>query len=371
MDYRKKRIIISILTITLLLPVVTYAKPDNAISTLAKSAIAIDNNTGRVLYGHNVDDRMPMASVTKIMTAIIAIEKCNMNDYVKIGVNSTYVGGSSLWLKSGEKIRMIDLLYGLMLKSGNDASVAISEYISGSTKSFVEMMNNKANQLGLYDTHFANPHGLDIDIDDHYTTARDLALLTRYALKNPLFKKIVATKYKTISNEKHNQIRQLKNHNKMLWLYDGVYGVKTGYTKKAGRCLVTACNKKGLDITVVTLNCPDDWKETSTILDYIYKNYTPKTVFNKGAILKYINVNSSSTNLIIERDIVIPMKKNEKLIYSILSIDTIDAPVKKGDVLGTLYIYNGNLKFPLIAQKTVNKGNFVEKVINILYNKLL
>ncbi len=372
---RHKKIIIIILSIILLLPAANaYAEIEEDISIKAKAAIAIDNTTGRILYEYNADEKLPMASTTKIMTAILAIEKSNLNDYVEVGIGPAYVGGSSIWLEPGEKIKMMDLLYGLMLESGNDAAAAISEYISGNTDSFVDLMNKKAMDIGAYDTHFSNPHGLDIGIDDHYTTAYDFALITRYALKNPIFKKIVSTKYKVIPWENHAWNRQLKNHNKMLWLYDGAYGVKTGFTNKAGRCLVTACNKNGFDITVVTLNCPDDWNETSKILDYIQKNYVLKTIFKKGSILKCANVRNGSSkkiDIIINKDVIIPLKKDEKLSYDVLSFDMINAPIKQGEVIGVLYIYNGKLKFPIVAKQSVEKETFVEKINNLLYNLMI
>ncbi|MDI6602311.1 MAG: D-alanyl-D-alanine carboxypeptidase family protein [Thermoanaerobacteraceae bacterium] len=367
------RLFIIIFLSTLLLFPNSNAYSENDLTTTAKSTIAIDFNSGRILYEKNSYVKLQMASTTKIMTAILAIENCDLNEYVYVGINPTLVGGSSIWLEPGERIKMEDLLYGLMLESGNDAAIAIAEHVSGNTKDFIELMNKKAVKIGAYDTHFANPHGLDIGIDDHYTTAYDLALITQYALKNPVFKKIVSTKYKTIPWENHNWNRQLKNHNKLLWLYDGVYGVKTGYTKKAGRCLVTASDKNGFDIIVVTLNCPDDWNDTIKILNYVYENYQQKTILRKGTVVKSIKVNNGfpdKVDLITGQDIKIPLKKDEKINTFVLSLDNIQAPIKEKDVLGLLYIEfnNGRLRIPLIAKQSINKENFVEKISNLLYN---
>lgn len=370
---KNKKLVSSILVILLLFFKDRNIYAENELQITAKSAIAIDFNSGRVLYEYNPKIKMPMASTTKIMTAILAIENSNLEDYIAVGVNPMFVGGSSIGLKPGEKIRMEDLLYGLMLESGNDAAIVIAEHIAGSVGNFVKLMNEKAFEIGAYDTHFVNPHGLDIGIDNHYTTAYDLSLIAQYALKNQKFKNIVSTKYKTIPSGNNSFGRQLKNHNKLLWLYNGVYGVKTGYTKKAGRCLVTASERNGFSVIVVTLNCPDDWNDTINLLNYIYDNYQLKKVINKNTVLKNIKVSNGIPNMIglaSKQDLILPIKKNEYVKTTILSPNYVEAPVEENEVLGELLIEfnNGNLRFPLVTKQFSKKENFVEKINSLLYN---
>lgn len=249
----------------------------------ARAAILMDATSGRVLYGKNVDEEMLIASLTKIMTAIIAIEQGDLNELVTVGPNAVGVEGSSIYLKLGEKLPLSTLLYGLMLQSGNDAAVAIAEHIGGSVEGFVYLMNEKAEYLGLEHTRFANPHGLDHQ--EHYSSARDLAILTSYALKNETFREIVKTEVKVVPWPGEKWHRKIYNKNKMLRLYQWADGVKTGYTKKAGRTLVSSATNGEERLVTVTLNDGDDWKESMMMFEYGFKHYDLVSILKKGQIV--------------------------------------------------------------------------------------
>ncbi|HEX7057587.1 MAG TPA: D-alanyl-D-alanine carboxypeptidase family protein [Bacilli bacterium] len=250
----------------------------------AEAAALIDVTSGRLLYSLNGEKQMRIASLTKIMTAIVAIEAGDLADKVKVGAKAYGVEGSSVYLKRGEEISLENLLYGLMLRSGNDAAVAIAEHVGGSVDGFVKMMNDKAQEIGMRHTHFANPHGLDAP--DHYSTAADLARLAAYALHNATFRNIVKTKLKTVPDPGQPWDRTWINKNKMLSLYEGADGVKTGYTKKAGRCLVSSATRGGQQLAVVTLNDPVDWADHRILLDYGLANYPLREIVAAGQPVK-------------------------------------------------------------------------------------
>jgi len=286
----KKRLLIWILGLALimnamLLPPTGWAETEEPpdLAPNARAAILMDATSGRVLYGKNVDQEMLIASLTKIMTAIIAIEQGDLDELVTVGPNAVGVEGSSIYLKLGEKVPLATLLYGLMLRSGNDAAVAIAEHIGGSVEGFVYLMNEKAEYLGLEHTHFANPHGLDQK--GHYSSARDLATLTAYALKNPTFQEIVKTEVKVVPWPGEKWHRKFYNKNKMLRLYQWADGVKTGFTKRARRTLVSSASKEGAQLVTVTLNDGDDWKESMMMLEYGFKHYDLVPVLEKGQVI--------------------------------------------------------------------------------------
>ncbi|MBA4495651.1 D-alanyl-D-alanine carboxypeptidase family protein [Paenactinomyces guangxiensis] len=249
----------------------------------AQSAILMDAVSGRVLYEKEADKEMLIASLTKIMTAIVAIENGKMDELVTVGPNAVGVEGSSIYLKLGERVPLSTLLYGLMLRSGNDAAVAIAEYIGGSVEGFAYMMNEKAEYLGLQHTHFVNPHGLDAK--NHYSSARDLAILTAYAMKNPIFREIVKTEVKVVSWPGEKWHRKFYNKNKMLRFYQWADGVKTGYTKKAKRTLVSSASKEGTQLITVTLNDGDDWRDSMMMLEYGFQHYDLVPVLKKGQVI--------------------------------------------------------------------------------------
>ncbi|NOU99257.1 D-alanyl-D-alanine carboxypeptidase family protein [Paenibacillus planticolens] len=251
------------------------------IHTNAVGASLIDVESGRILYSEKGDTPMRIASLTKIMTAIIAIEQGKLNDKVKVSKTAFGKEGSSIYLKLGEEMRLHDMLYGLMLRSGNDAATAIAEYVGGSVEGFVYLMNEKARMLGMDHSHFTNPSGLD-EGEGHRSSPNDMAKLTAYALKNPVFKEIVSTKLKKVPNPNEAWDYSWLNKNKMLSLFEGADGVKTGYTKLAKRCLVSSATRNGQQLAVVTLNDGDDWADHARLLQYGFTYFPLQTIVKKG-----------------------------------------------------------------------------------------
>lgn len=321
--------------------------------TNSRACVVIDRNTNTILYGKNENQKRKMASTTKIMTSTIIIENCDLNDTIEISKKAAGTGGSRLGLKIGDKITVRDLLYGLMLRSGNDAAVALAEYAGGSIEGFAELMNKKASELGLTNTHFETPHGLDSD--GHYTTAYELAILSNYALNNATFAQIVGTKEYTITI--NGSPKQLSNTNELLGNFEGVYGIKTGFTNGANRCLVTACKREDMDIICVVLGA--DTKKFRTqdsikLINYIFNNFKPVNIkeliedkFNKWkkSNLDKIIINKSVTKNIdlkienIDKPII-PIRKD--LIDSInININlplNFEAPISANTQLGNINI---------------------------------
>ena len=313
----------------------------------SKSAIVIDRESKRVLYSKNKDKRRAMASTTKIMTCILAIEKGNLSDIVTISKESAMVGGSTLGVNKGDKISLNDLLYGLMLCSGNDCAVQIAQSIGGSYDNFIQLMNNKAEELGLGNTSFATPHGLDND--NHYTTAYELAILTDYALKNKEFAKIVNTKERTI---KINGItRKISNTNELLGYMEGVNGVKTGYTSCAGRCLVISCKRDGLDLISVVLGA--DTKKNRTmdsmnILKYCYANYSNINIKE--------TINNKFQKWLMENNIEIIKGKEKYVKPELNEIAYTTYPVTKMDGVLNIYIEcEKDLEAPVYSKMKVGE----------------
>lgn len=235
----------------------------------AKNVLVLDSAEKKVLFEQNGYDIVPMASTTKILTALIAIERGNLNEEFIVSKNAASISGSKVGYKASEKVTVHELLYGLMYRSGNDAAVTIAEGIGGSIQGFSEIMNNYATSRGLVDSHFESPHGLDSR--EHYTSAYDLALLTSIGMEDETFKEIVGTK--EISKSKYNFTRDYNNINKILWKIPGANGVKTGYTGQAGKCLVSSVNINDKNIIIVVLNCPDRWKVTEKIYNHVKEKY--------------------------------------------------------------------------------------------------
>ncbi len=234
--------------------------------TSAKAAVVINADTNNIIYAQNENERLPMASTTKIMTGLLLCEYGNLEKTITVTSKMVAVEGSSMGLLAGDTVSYNDLLYGLLLASGNDAANTIAISLCGSIEAFVDKMNQKAEQLGLQNTHFVTPSGLDAE--EHYTTAYDLACLASYALQNQDFAKACSSKTATLCYGNPPYKRSLKNHNKLLDSYEGLIGVKTGYTKKSGRCLVTAAKRDGKTVVAVTLCDPNDWQDHKTLLDY-------------------------------------------------------------------------------------------------------
>ncbi len=320
------------------------------------NAIVLDRKTLIPLYEKNAYSKVPMASTTKILTCILALENCKQDDIVTISKTASNVTGSTLGLKSNMTISVEDLLYGLMLRSGNDCAVALAEHISGSVENFSLLMNSKAFELGLLNSHFVTPHGLDHE--NHYTTAYDLAILTNYALKNNHFKKIVSTKTKSIYF--NNYLKEISNTNELLGILDGVYGVKTGFTFGAGRCLVSAYSNNNLDIITVVLGANTKsirTKDSKNLINYISNNYAYTDVssiihdsFSKytSHFNKIYNIKKTCSVPILKLEYLenheYPLLKNEtnNLHSKIYTITSFTPHIPSKSIVGTLELYNKN-----------------------------
>lgn len=284
------------------------AADGGAPSVSAQAAVLVDQASGRILFSKNSSEKLPIASITKVMTAVLAIESGKLNRMVTVSQEAVRAEGSSIYLKPGERIRLSDLVYGLMLRSGNDASVAIAEAVAGSTTGFALMMNEKAAELGMSRTHFMNPNGLDDQ--GHYSTAADMAVLTRYAMQNATFRKITGTRSHRVEKTNKEQVRVLVNKNKMLRLYSKATGGKTGFTKKAGRTLISTASSGDLSLIVVTLNDGDDWRDHQQLFDWGFDNYHPVVVVHQGK-LKADTIPFYRNRLYIRRDAVWPLTDQE------------------------------------------------------------
>ena len=348
--------------------------------------VVFDRNSKMVLFGKNEDVKSAMASTTKIMTAIIVLEKTNLNDIVEVSNKAALTGGSRLGLKTNDKISVRDLLYGLMLKSGNDAAIALAEYVGGDVLGFANYMNQKAKEIGLENTHFVTPHGLDNS--DHYTTAEELAILTDYALNNELFAKIVGTKQTTINI--NGNPKTIGNTNELLGTLNGVVGVKTGFTNGAGRCLVTETKRDGKDIIVVVLGADTKKYRTSDsikLIEYTFSNYIKANLKEEinNSLENWKSINGSRINVIkgkkeildlskikieeCEIEDILLNKNNEKINININTISQIEAPVNKNETIGILSIkINDKLlkKLRIKYVENIEKKDFVDYYVQFL-----
>lgn len=345
-----------LITFALLLQL--YPLKANALDVSAKSAVLIEAQTGKVLFEKDSNSRRPEASTTKIMTALVALENSSPDEIVTCKKNVALTGGTSIYLKEGEKITVEALLYGLMLESGNDAAEALADHIGGGRDDFVKMMNERAKSMGLTDTNFTNPHGLPDD--NHYTTAKELALFTREALKDPLFEKIVSTKSIRIRNHESGGNRFFENHNALLKSYKGCDGVKTGFTKAAGRCLVTSATRDGVRLIAVTLNDPNDWQDHKTMFDHGYSRVKRETLIKAKAHRAEIPVGNGVKDKVTvtnPTDIICTVFDDDRgYEKKIVLPDYCFAPVKKGRVLGEIQLYNNGIKIgvsPLCADEDI------------------
>lgn len=337
----------------------------------AESAIVIDANSRQVLFEKNAYSKMPMASTTKIMTALVAIEQLELDDVVTVSPFAASTEGSSIWLSPGEHMTVEDLLYGLMLSSGNDAATALAEHTAGSLEAFTLLMNKRAYEIGALNTNFTNPHGLPDD--DHYTTSYDLAIISAEAIHNPLFRTICSTKTKTISWEGSQWNRSLSNHNKLLKMYDYAIGIKTGYTKKAGRCLVSAAEKDGQLLICVTLSASDDWNDHIKMLEYCFDKYKPFTVCKKGGsagIYVSEDKDAEDVELLYDEDFTISVTESEIDCIELKNKVDIKYPVKAGQKIGVCEVYSSGNCIGCIdivaANGSVVKKNLVSILIKLL-----
>lgn len=336
---------------------VTASNVSELPKTNSRRYIVYDRISKSMIIGKNEDIKSAMASTTKIMTTIVILEKADLNETVTVSAKAGGTGGSRLGLKRGDKASVRDLLYGLMLRSGNDAAVALAEHVGGSVKEFAELMNEKAIELGLTNTHFVTPHGLDDA--NHYTTALELAKLTDYAMDNETFAKIVGTKSTTIYI--NNQSRQINNTNELLGVLNGVVGVKTGFTNNAGRCLVTETKRNNMDIITIVLGADtkkDRTKDSVNLIEYTFSKYKMYNLEEQiiEEFNKWKNINEKRILIIkgktsnpklalgaIEKA-TIPVCDNDKIEYSINALTEVEAPVEQWNVMGTLTVkLNGEI----------------------------
>ena len=363
-----KRILICLCAFALMLPA---ASASEALTVAAKGAVLIDGASGRVLFGQNENEQFPMASTTKVMTTLLALENAALDEEVTAGKNAAGVTGTSLYLSQGETLSMEHMLYGLMLRSGNDAAVAVAEHIAGSVPAFAEMMNQRAAELNA-DAHFVNPHGLDAD--GHKTSAFGLARIMREAMKNPEFRTITGTKRKIIPWVGNEYSRVLENKNKLLTTYEGATGGKTGFTNKAGRCLVFSAERDDLELIGVVLNCPT-WFDTATVmLDYGFEHFRMENAYNAGEIVRaipVINGEDAAVNANVEEGLKAAVPIGSAVDIIVTLPDSLDAPVHAGDILGTAAIKTGGdviAQCNLIAAADVERVSLQQAFVRLLRN---
>ncbi len=327
----------------------------SAVTVSAKAAVVLNGDNGEVIYQKNADEKLSMASTTKIMTGLLLCEYGNFDREITVTAEMLKVEGSSMGLLAGDRVTLHDLLYGLMLASGNDAANVIAYVLCGSLEGFVEMMNEKAAELGLNNTHFATPSGLDAE--DHYTTALELGKLAVFAMQNEEFANVVSSEKATLNYGNPPYRRTLTNHNKLLNMYDDAVGIKTGFTKKSGRCLVSAAKRDGKFLVAVTLNAPDDWSDHNKLLEYGFSaikqtEFSPLVssynipVINGVSQTLTVNIEPFTVNSLetenIECEVYLP-----KFVY---------APVNVGEILGkAVYFQNGEIigETELFAQNDI------------------
>ena len=350
----------------------------------ARAAIIYDRTTKQIIWGKNENEKRAMASTTKIMTALVVLENSNLSDVVTISKKAAGTGGSRLKISAGDKITITDLLYGLMLRSGNDAAVALAEHVGGSIEGFADLMNKKSKELGLSNTNFVTPHGLDNE--NHYTTAYELAVLTDYALNNETFAKIVNTKSTSINI--NGNTRNIYNTNELLSYMQGVNGVKTGFTNGAGRCLVTSCTRDNNQIITIVLGCDTKKQRTSDsskLIEYAFKNYTrinlEEKIQNEFENWKQINSKRIYINKANKQEInlelgeinkkIIPIKIGEErnIKIEVNAIYNYEAPVEEGRKIGNIIVKNKEEiidSIDIICSKAVEKKNIFSYLIELI-----
>ena len=341
--------------------------PLRAQAVSVRRAYVLDAVTGRVLFEKASEEQSLIASTTKIMTALIICEQCNVLDRMRIPKEAVGIEGSSMYLKEGEILTLQELLYGLMLSSGNDAAVALAIYCGGTVEGFAELMNDKARVLGLRSTHFENPNGLDSP--GHYSTARDLAVLAAYAMENPIFAKTVSAKSVKVGE------RYLTNHNKLLWRLEGADGVKTGFTKAAGRILVSSATRQGRRLIAVTIDDPSDWQDHASLLETGFTRYTHQRIVNKGDSMGTVEVvggENCRVEILAAEDFDYPLAEEEQPMTMLPGSGFVYAPAVEGADAGFAYVLiNGKAvgKVPVVYGATVEQTkeeekNFLQKLFS-------
>lgn len=306
-------------------------------SISAEAACLVDVDTGRVLYEFHGDRKMRIASLTKIITGWVAVRSGKLQQIVTVSHNASRQEGSSIYLVQGERQTLLALTYGMMMRSGNDAATAIAEFLGGSVSKFAQVMNHDVQSLGLVHSHFVNPHGLDDPM--HYSTAHDMAIVTATALKNPMFHQIVQTKYYSIPWASQPWDRKMKNKNKMLWMMKNADGVKTGYTKKAGRCLASSATWHGHQVALVVLRDPSDWIDSANLLTYGLTAYDRSDLVTtiKVAVSAPVRFGEMRTvPLKVQGQVIYPLLSSEKALVQVVpfAIKKLSAPIQVGQTAG-------------------------------------
>ena len=344
---------------------------------LSRAALVYDRKYKKILYEKNIDEKLPNASTTKILTAIVAYENCDMSDEVIISERAAGIGGSTINLRKGNKVALGDLMKGLLICSGNDAAIAIAEHVAGSIEDFCVEMNKKAKEIGANNTNFVTPHGLDNDM--HYTTERDLLLFTDYLLNIDYLANIVNMRNATIKID--NYEKSLHNTNEMLGIYQEANGVKTGYTSKAGRCLVTSMTRNGRQVISIVLGCDTKKQRTSEsiqLLNFAYNSFEEVDIYEN--MRKKFNINISKSpnsnyeiNLTGKLKTLLQLNEKDEIIYEYNIQKQLVAPIKKGDIIGTIVIKTpkGVLQtLEIKAPKDIKRKNVFEYFNQIMVNQL-
>ncbi len=369
---KKMRPILALMCLSLLSFWHGEARAESDIESSARSAILIDAQSGQVLLSHNADEALPMASTTKVMTALMALEYGGLDETVTVGRNAYGVPGTSIYLGLGEKITLRDLLYGLMLASGNDAAVAIAEHIGGDTENFCRMMTLRAAELGCKETVFVNPNGLPVK--GHHTTANDLALIAREAMKHELFRQIVSTQRASIPWEGRSYPRVLTNKNKLLAQYEGATGIKTGYTKAAGRCLVFGARRNGMEVIGVVLNCGNWFEEAARLMELGFERYEGFTALSAGETVRVLPVKDGRQETVCIKAMetlyaTVPKGDIPVLVYDLP--DYVEAGRREGDVIGHAALMMGSQELacvPLVTAETLGKRDYAFELERLLEN---
>ena len=345
------------------------------LSLSADSAILIEAESGKVVYEYNADERRNIASTTKILTALVVMQECEMSDVIEVDERAVGVEGSSIYLRTGERLTVEELLYAMLLNSANDAATALAIGCFGSIQDCAAKMNSYAYSIGMTSSHFDNPHGLDSET--HYSTARDMARLGQAALQDPEFAKIVSTKKKNIPLCSSEGIRTLINHNRLLSMLDGAIGIKTGFTKKSGRCLVSAAEREGVRLIAVTLSAPDDWRDHSAMYEYgfsRFKHYQPVSERQYSYELDVFGGDLETLLCENEQGYGFTLDASEHEVKAEVDIPRyLIAPIKSGDEIGRVSILLDGVKIgeiPIKAQHDVgakkpDKG-FLERMFSLI-----
>ena len=364
----KLKVILSLLLISLVFAGTGFNtqsinKVEASTATSARGMCVLEQNSKRVLYEKDMNTTRPNASTTKIVTAITVIQNCdNLDEVITVHSKSIGVEGTSIYLRKDEQLSVRDLLYGLMLRSGNDSAVALAYHVGGTEENFVKMMNKLCAEVGATNSHFANPHGLDDP--NHYTTAYDLALVTAYALNNPIFAEIVSTKHHTIPKTNISEARYLSNKNRLLNSLDGCIGVKTGFTSRAGRCLVSAIKRNDIVLVCVVLNCGPMFEESVALLNNAYEEYdfSPITTQNEPIYNEYYIDNiRGELCLYADETYIFPIKNSEKdKLKVVYSLNQLTNNINEGEEVGEISVFYDNHLQKTIKLYTINKIDVLE-----------